>query len=159
MMYTLHIIYTIYILNTNIINKYIHTYTHTYIPAQVPLFPPHTPQASRLLPLLATPSHLHHTPAYVSIRQHTSAYVEASAAPRYPVAPAPYACIRSAYVQACIWHTFSIRAAIRSAYVQSYVRIRQHTSAYVSIRQHTSAYVSIRQHTSAYVRIRQHTSA
>jgi hypothetical protein len=32
-----------------------------------------------------------------------------------------------------------------SAYVSTYVGIRQHASAYVSIRQHTSAYVSMRE--------------
>ncbi len=54
--------------------------------------------------------------AYVSIRQHTSAYVSIS------------------WGQAdAIQHT------------SAYVSIRQHTTAYV-IRQHTSAYVSIRQH-------------
>ncbi len=50
--------------------------------------------------------------AYVSIRQHPSAYV------------------RSAYVRS---------AYVRSAHASACVSIRQHTSAYVSIRQHTSA--------------------
>ncbi len=56
-----------------------------------------------------------HTSAYVSIRQHTSAYV--SIAPAWGAAPA-------------------------AEHTSAYVSIRQHTSAYVSICQHTSAYVS-----------------
>ncbi len=80
-------------------------------------------------------------PAYVSIRQHTSAYV------RRRRRGSSFGCLHtSAYI--------SIRQ-----HTSAYVSIRQHTSAYVSIRQHTSAYVSMRQHTSAYVSIRQHTSA
>jgi hypothetical protein len=70
-----------------------------------------------------------HTPAYVSMRQHTGAV----ASPR----------------GSCYLHP----------HTPAYVSIRHHTPAYVSIRHHTSAYVSIRQHTSAYVNIRQHTSA
>jgi hypothetical protein len=68
------------------------------------------------------------TPAYVSIRQHTSAYV------------VDHALVDHVYI-----------------YIRS-VSIRQHTSAYVSIRQHTSAYVSIRQHTSwiTYIHTRSH---
>jgi hypothetical protein len=57
-------------------------------------------------------------PAYVSIRQHTSACVS----------------IRQ--------HT-SAYVSIRQ-HTSAYVSMRQHASAYVSIRQHTSAYVSIR---------------
>jgi predicted metal-dependent hydrolase len=104
--------------------------------------------------------------AYVSIRQHTSAYVAGDP-----------------HVE---------RLALVANLSAAYVSIRQHTSAYVSIRQHTSAYVSITAvelyenvanharreyaaahdvvpllrpllpnsvHTSAYVSIRQHTSA
>jgi hypothetical protein len=67
------------------------------------------------------------TPPYVSIRQHTSAYVSR---------------IRQ--------HTSA------DLTLAADLSIRQHTSAYVSIRQHTSAYVSMRQHTSACVSIRQH---
>ena len=59
---------------------------------------------------------------YVSIRQHTSAYIVA-----YIVARAS----RRKRPQCSAQHT------------SAYVSIRQHTSAYVSIRQHTSAYVSI----------------
>jgi hypothetical protein len=88
---------------------------------------------------------------YVSIRQHTSAFVSV--------------CVCS------MRRTDDIR-------MSTFVYVCQHTSAYVSIRQHTSAYVSIcvgsmrrtddtrmstfvyvRQHTAAYVSIRQHTSA
>jgi hypothetical protein len=90
--------------------------------------------------------------AYISIRQHTSAYVS----------------IRSAHTSA---HTSASSALRREPPRRSapllpapvaYVSIRQHTSAYVSIRQHTAAYVSIRvlfrvQHSSAYVSIREHT--
>ena len=80
------------------------------------------------------PQRLHYAapPAYVSIRQHTSAYVRSPQCASTTAAAPPLCCS---------------------------VSIRQHTSAYVSIRQHTSAYVSIRQHTTAYVSIRQHTSA
>jgi hypothetical protein len=78
-----------------------------------------------------------HAPAayvsvYVSIRQHTSAYVRKGLDAN--------------------WHA-------PAAYVSVYVSIRQHTSAYASIRQHTPAFASIRQHTSAYVSTRQHTPA
>jgi hypothetical protein len=65
-----------------------------------------------------------HTSAYVSIRQHTSAY---------------------ATINLC-WRQATARCSLPQ---HAYVSIRQHTSAYVSIRQHTSAYVSIRQHTPA----------
>jgi hypothetical protein len=93
--------------------------------------------------------------AYVSIRQHTSAYVSIRSA---------YVSIRtSAYVsmrQICLPQCEEPperaprRASIRQ-HTSAYASIRQHASAYASIRQHTSAYVSIRQHTSAYVRMRQ----
>jgi hypothetical protein len=92
-------------------------------------------------------------PAYVSLRQHTSAYVSM---------------LRDLLYGLCRWLAGTCTRQHTSAHVSS-VSIRQHTSAYVSIRQHTSrqhtsAYVSIRQHTSAYVSIRhvsirQHTSA
>jgi hypothetical protein len=59
----------------------------------------------------------HHTSAYVSIRQHTSAEL-------------------AGLVQVQPPHV--------RRYDPPYVSIRQHTSAYVSIRQHTPAYVSIR---------------
>jgi hypothetical protein len=86
-------------------------------------------------------------PAYVSIRQHTSAYAsirQFCAGDTRPSDVAAAACIRqhtSAYVsirQFCAVDTrpFDVAAA---------ACIRQHTSAYVSIRQHKSAYVSIRQ--------------
>jgi hypothetical protein len=63
--------------------------------------------------------------AYVSIRQHTSAYA--------------YVCMRIR--SRPLVHVTAVHGR------QACVSIRQHTSAYVSIRQHTSAYVSIRQHT------------
>ena len=90
---------------------------------------------------------------YVSIRQHTSAYV-------------------SRRQQTCdgggVWGHQSalcgerfcpVMLKKRSGRMSAYVSIRQHTSACVQIRQHTSKYVSIRQHTSAYVQIRQHMPA
>jgi hypothetical protein len=73
-----------------------------------------------------------HASAYVSIRQHTSAYVSKG------------------------------HVVARGYVVRRVLRIRQHTSAYVSIRQayvsisgrvSLVTYVSIRQHTSAYVSI------
>jgi hypothetical protein len=121
----------------------------------------------RALPACKTPREVW---AYVSIRQHTSAYVSIGAT----------CCETTREVGAYV----SIRQ-----HPSAYVGIRQHTSAYVSIRQHTRyvparrrarwgegvilqqdvgrcrqerhrrkpTYVSIRQHTSAYVTIRQHT--
>jgi hypothetical protein len=75
---------------------------------------------------------------YVSIRQHTSAFVS---------------------IRCCSWCPDDSRT-----YTSAYVSIRQHTSAFVSIRQHTllfvmpgrlsNLYVSIRQHSSAFVSIR-----
>ncbi len=108
--------------------------------------------------------------AYVSIRQHTSAYVSI----RSNLISSPLPTVKVPYIRQ---HTYI------SQDTSAYVSIRQHTPAYVSIRQHTSAYgrisspmlhmcrhtvihvssyyksayVSIRQHTSAYVSIRQHT--
>jgi hypothetical protein len=86
--------------------------------------------------------------AYVSIRQHTSAYISTRVRQRR---------IRR-HTLTGTWRLHALTCRNTSEYVS----IRQHTSAYVSIRQHASAYayVSIRQHTSAYVsiRIRQHTS-
>jgi len=90
-----------------------------------------------------------HTSACVSIRQHASAYVSRR---RRRLTEHPHTAAQ-----------MSMQCLHTSAYV-----IRQHTSAYVSMRQHTSAYVRPhrypcnackRQHASAYVSIRQHTSA
>jgi hypothetical protein len=122
------------------------------------------------------------TPAYVSIRQHASAYgcsrgpqtlLHTSACVsmrQHTAAPAAlrHSCIRQ-HTSACV----SIRLLPRPSDTPAYVSIRQHASAYVSIRQLTSAYVeegseevdreerwqskayvSIRPHASAYVRIR-----
>jgi hypothetical protein len=71
-----------------------------------------------------TTSVAHHTSAYVSIRQHTSAY--------------GWTCGR--------WHPAYCRRAhhIRCTPYQPPHSTRVHRPAYVSIRQHTSAYVSIR---------------
>ncbi len=117
-----------------------HTHTHTQPPS-------HTSAVLRLLQSLKPVWKMRITPcskvrlAYVSIRQHTSAY--ASIRQKMRVTP-------------CSKHT------------SAYVSIRQHTPAYTSIRQKMRitpcskvrpAYVSIRQHTSAYVSIRQHTPA
>jgi hypothetical protein len=74
---------------------------------------------------------------YVSIRQHTSAYVRLL----------PLMCIR---VMSGVFLTSAGRAEV---YTSAYVSIRQHTSAYVSIRQHPSSQ-HMRQHTSANVTCR-----
>jgi hypothetical protein len=126
-------------------------------------------------------THLAHTSAYVSIRQHTSAFCRSSHTWRARKSirqhTSAYVSIRQHSVARhtpgapgrgggrCRIRRGSSRACVRAGVSYActlhtpYVSIRQHTSAYVSIRQHTSAYVSIRQHTSAYVSIRQHTSA
>jgi hypothetical protein len=75
-------------------------------------YPPLREGVFQLFRELGTPLIREHMSAYVSIRQHTSAYRCLPALPR-----AGYTLNTSAYVS-----------------------IRQHTSAYVSIRQHTSAY-------------------
>ncbi len=88
-----------------------------------------------------------YTSAYVSIRQHTSAYI-------YKPAHAS---------EVMWWHSFPAnmslyfadKAALTASNFSGETSETTHlytTSAYVSIRQHTSAYVSIRQHTSAYDR-------
>jgi hypothetical protein len=112
----------------------------------------------------------HASAAYVSIRQHTSAYVSQKRSSS--VTASSCASPRAAYVSMRLQHTsayVSIRqhtsaksAAAAWQRPHAPVRaqhssfIRQHTSAYVSIRQHTSAYISIRQNTPAYASIRQH---
>ncbi len=65
-----------------------------------------------------------HAAAYVSIRQHTSAYVSIGEAVSDPIC----------------WSYSS------SQHTSSYNSIRQHTAACGSMRQHTAAYGSIRQH-------------
>jgi hypothetical protein len=70
----------------------------------------------------STCDNIPHTSAYVSTRQHTSAY----------------ASIVPDLTEDRLATTYRIRQ-----HTSAYVSIRQHTSAYVSIRQHTSAYVSI----------------
>jgi hypothetical protein len=79
-----------------------------------------------------------HTPAYVSIRQHTPAsrvgWAQASSA--------------AADIVSIRQHTYSLYSQHTSAYVQRRAGWAQASSAaadIVSIRQHTSAYVSIRQ--------------
>jgi hypothetical protein len=123
-----------------------------------------------------------HTSAYVSIRQHTPAYVSMHTCggggrstgrlASRGVARREHAGSREKSRRAS---ALSPRAATH-LHTTAYVSIRQHTSAEESrrasalsprcyppadgrIRQHMSAYVSIRQHTSAYVSRRQHTSA
>jgi hypothetical protein len=126
--------------------------------------PPLPPRSSRYAPtrkrlgkvlsmrLLTVPSAVGE-PAYVSVRQRTSAYVSIRQHIRQRT---------SAYVSVR-QHTSCGSSArgspITCMHTSAYVSIRQHTSAYVSIRQHTPAYASIRQNTPAYVSIRQHTSA
>jgi hypothetical protein len=81
--------------------------------------------------------------AYVSIRQHTSAYVSI----RLPQELA---------------HTLELGGPFRMPtilIISILLKSCQHTSAHVSTRQDTSACVSIRQHTSAHVSMRQHASA
>jgi len=102
------------------------------------------------------------TVAYVSIRQHTSAYVAVY------VALVVRLC--------CTWSMSTVATAFLREGESVYVSIRQHTSAYVSIRQHTSAYLEhvnrrnrllVRRqtqavgvpYTSAYVSIRQQSSS
>jgi hypothetical protein len=75
--------------------------------------------------------------AYVSIRQHTSAYLcgkQTDGSGGYDAKRA--VCARERVEQVGV------------------LGIREHASACVSIRHHTSAYISIRQHTSAYVKER-----
>ncbi len=64
--------------------------------------------------------------AYVSIRQHTSAYISIRQ--------------QASRTRRKLWCAPRQRAVAPTAYVS----IRQHTSAYASIRQRTSAYVSVR---------------
>ncbi len=87
--------------------------------------------------------------AYVSIRQHTSAYVAVERLDQRTLGLRPLCRCLRLYTEP---PGGSISAICACA------SIRQHTAAYVSIsyvsiRQHTSAYVSIRQHTAAYVRM------
>jgi hypothetical protein len=99
---------------------------------------------------VASMRHALHTSAYVSIRQHTSAYVR-DASTRHALHTSAYVSIRQRRV-------YMARPA--------YASIRQHTSATdtrsvrdASMRHalHTLACVSMRQHTSACVSIREHT--
>ncbi len=105
--------------------------------------------------------------AYVSIRQHTSAYVSyLHAHHKLPLKnqhdhSGLHTTARELLTLAQS-HDVAFALHLRrthTAVIHAYVSIRQHTSAYVRIRPHTSAYVCIRQHASAYVSIRLHTSA
>jgi hypothetical protein len=99
---------------------------------------------------LATSAGCVRASSYVSICQHTSAYVRMRA------------CTYSAEEEHAARDKRGLRASELTDHVNRSRRlfcVLHHTGAYVSIRQHTSGYVRIRQDTSAYVRIRQHTWA
>jgi hypothetical protein len=111
-----------------------------------------------------------HTSAYVSIRQHTSAYSGPAAAAERPPAsqhtsayvsirqhtsassgPAAAAECPQARKKDCEEQRRHSRQRISEGKrIQDERYGLRHTSAYVSIRQHTSAYVSIRQQTSTF---------
>jgi hypothetical protein len=106
--------------------------------------------------------------AYVSIRQHTSAYVLSCFDAARELDPPPVVQHTSAYVSirqhtSCLASTpraNSIRRLHVRACMRPYaISVCGQPSASVSIRQHPSASVSIRQHTSAYVSIRQHSDS
>jgi hypothetical protein len=118
-----------------------------------------------------------HTPAYFSIRQHTSAiYIDVhcvfQAGIRLYFPPFWRGRRREKKECQCLFKDRCATCSVAESRVAppAYVSIRQHTSAYVSACRcttcsvaesslHTSAYVSIRQHTSAYVSICQHMPA
>ena len=83
------------------------------------------------------------TPAYASIRQHTPAYVTVVAC----------GSVRAATCVHHLVHIIDPQHQHTSAYVTAHLSIRQHTSPGSYHRPAVSAYLSIRQHTS------QHTSA
>ena len=109
------------------------------------------------------------TSAYVSIRQHTSAYVsfvfgmcvcvererKRGASKKNARGTGSQASHRSNTRNLCVRTSFVLTVYIMSSYIVYYSSagiiyyIVQHTSAYISIRQHTSAYVSIRQRSRA----------
>ncbi len=117
--------------------------------------------------------------AYVSIRQHTSAYVSRGTSALDEHRGERYArrlMVRddgTPHVFGCRCLILRDAAPVLRQHTSAYVSIRQHTSAYVcirqqslilrdaapvlahNVRQRTSAYVSIRQNMSAYVSIRQ----
>jgi hypothetical protein len=97
-----------------------------------------------------------HTSAYVSIRQHTSATISRFVVRPLSVSTWKFQCEPTMMTSKC---ACAARNWDSPMWLVSSKKTNLQTSAYVSIRQHTSAYVSIRQHTSAYVSIRQHTSA
>jgi hypothetical protein len=119
-----------------------------------------------------------HTSAYVSIRQHTSAFLqrgvdddENGVRERRQGQPQDSQTLQPRPRNLREHELSATDTSTRR--LPAYVSIRQHTSAYVSIRQsspplthlpadcqHTSAYVSIRQHTSRHLPADcQHTSA
>jgi hypothetical protein len=105
----------------------------------------HTRESATLCP--RCPCASQHTSAYVSIRQHTSAYGPVFVALALTtdivhIAERSEKPAERVVVLTCIHH-----------HTSGYVRIRQDTSGYVrmrSIRQQTSAYVRIRQHSTRY---------
>jgi hypothetical protein len=120
---------------------------------------------------------------YISIRQHTSAYVsirqQASACDHTSDCDFWAVALTLLHLSIISPLSLSLKEATLRQHTSAYVSIRQNKSAYVSIRlalyaisggcrnspayisirQHTSAYVSLRQHTPAYASIRQHASA
>jgi hypothetical protein len=99
-----------------------------------------------------------HTSAYVSIRQHASAYVTHVVTHVGGTRSGPPWRRGCGRVRRCCSTDTCAQSASASASPSPYVSIRQNMPAYayVSIPQHMSAYayVSIRQHTSAHVSIR-----
>ncbi len=90
-----------------------------------------------------------HTSAYVSIRQHTSTYLASNVLQQAwgrLLPTAGLACV-ACVAGVAVEPPPAVALCARPLRAPAYVSIRQ--------RQHTSAYVSIRQHTSAYVSIRQ----
>jgi hypothetical protein len=120
-----------------------------------------------------------HEPAYVSIRQHTSAYASLTSPTTNTMHDGPSHVTNRPLLSSGGSTVILISAEPKAASSPetgsmhttcAHVSIRQHTSAYVRPRArqrpalctqpaHTSAYVSIRQHTSAYVSIRQAASS
>ncbi len=104
-----------------------------------------------------------HASAYVSIRQHSSAFVSAFKTMHTLACSLFRSATSTATAElcpsagdACCLGSFRLMLALAASATAFNAR-RQHTSAHVSTRQHTSAYVSIRQHTSAHAI--QHSSA
>jgi hypothetical protein len=100
-----------------------------------------------------------HTPAYVSIRQHTSAYVYLGreglwrSEGRESYRQALFKLNRDQVVELELLRERCDLVVLQQS-CDTDSSLRQHTSPYVSICQRASPYVSTRQHTSAYVCIR-----